>query len=1285
MPLSYCCHIIASIELRYASDTRIPKKILRAFKYPRIEDHDEAPGSSSGEFLASPATWMDDVDVCNSILQSHGYSIGGGALSIRKLDSNAGQPIKRLRNQPSRGEPTSGQTPITENGNIDGAVMSYICGIVRRSMVYHLCLYDDYSKDFEHIVSKPSDVTRDICSIRKHSAYEMLCSLRDCLTQLRSRSTDTMEAVLVTDEYSGIFTNEEIIITRSTIGFRNMLADEGIKFYNLYDPASSSSGNLLALENWGNCLDNLVNDYLQMSTTKDREDNQEPKSDELAIVPVSDGAPFVESTLPAKDAFFKALNLPVSDHDINVLTVKGRAHCRKLLKFLDRLCKSALLKLKSARLHCAPVKIVLSNFPVIFSKLQELRISSDEMEDGVANEHNSLSIRGLILPGVLNGIFKVVRRMQTQGTIQDVSITLTYNTDMDAELHESMLQISEKNRIYNNFMANVNSLESTSQRIYRTLRKLVPFTNFVVHKGRISVPYKGALRDHGHIELSHPDNVPKLESRTLYLTDASLSQEHMRPMPAESEQSCDKVVVLKDTLYANLAMVKFTMEHLEGAHTVSVIPTKSLIDEVLSYVPCISASSEKDNSRFTKCYVDLYPILNNDNVHATMDIQPYHLVNLAWLMGYLLHRGGFLPFIDRESCNESAAMQTLDSDLLYSSLSLSRSLSEEFSVFLDGSVPEMFKTDVSPMAGDPLAQQSYIIKLVHHVTFNKRFQNLLGMSYHEHARRKLEGMPSLDVKRKVSNDTISLISRDTSEGYTAVLTHSWNTLLRRAQSESITTDSGKEHDDRNSGTEDLPTSLNSSHNTDVITLDKIPEQPWQTQTSAGNLLNMLSATADGAVKRNLLRTESYQSVSSVTRAHGRVRHCVFDFDTKASLKHKSDRSKLQQEIHKTYRPDHVQGERSGSNRHLVFVLLTNDAVSSLASSRIKLVKDVINSSDVMFLHGENAEESEQPIEYNAFNAQNVERRYKLESTAAVAEDYYIKGGMSYSFSLGVSRLLPHLARLHKKVSFKHRSFKSFCNIELYYVRMDSGTSPRESLSVHSLIAPDRGTARSIFPGRVIVEQFVSYAWLCDVYFDGCIDLRAEIRQCQKMSTAGESMIDHYFSRDDAEQHRKSSHRSLTFSGPYRDVKFLWGWSIYMLDRKNVAVSDDDALLFKMHCGICIRVHRSLNDIAKEVKNDLGSRLKRFNIDESDVSAFFFHPRIYTNSLVLLDDATLRSSDLEHLKKNPFYANGCVRETFGGFPICFGRYEGLPLLSLRWLKDTLQNGRPEPIAKYLLLS
>ncbi|ORM42313.1 uncharacterized protein BXIN_1553 [Babesia sp. Xinjiang] len=1259
MPISYCCHLISAIELRYASDTRIPAPILRAFKHPRIYDNNRNISPCRSETLDTEDGWIDDVAKCNRILEPHGYSLirqgdAQGLLTISRFDYREREGRKRLRDQHGN----HGYDALSSSSTATyGGALHHITEIVRQAMLYHICLFDEFSQDFEQFTYKTPQSSREPRKIRKNSAYEMSYALKDCLTQLRKKIDDAMEAVLITEEYSGIFTNEEVVITRSTMGFRNLLVEEGIKFCSVYD-ATASPSSPTVLNDTGESHDDLVSCYLKAPVTCQSQESRETWAGELTIVEYSEQVDDAVNEHISKETFFKALNLPLTDeNDINLIFVRGRIQCGKLLRFLEKQCRSTLLKLQEAGLHVAHVKFVLSNFPVLFSKLQELRVCWHEVDSNTKDEQNKVSIKGLVLPSVLNRLFKAVRRMQGQGIIKDASLTVDYNTEIDSELHEDCLQISDSNRIYNNFIANMSAMERHFQHIYGVLRKMVPYTYFVVHKGRVSVPARGALRKQGSVALLQSINNAEVGSRTVHLADIPrYKQQDWTAICRTESETSSNIVILKDTLYTNLAAIKFTVAHLENANTVNAIPTKVLVDESLARVSSVETSCALEHPYNLKCYVDLYPAVDHGRSHGIMDVvQPYHLSNLVWLMGYLLHCGSYLPLLDRQCMMENGSDHFRGKPNAFN-FSSTRSNAEDLhypveEVFQTGK----FKFDASVTGSDPLAQQSYVIKLASRVTFNKRFLSVFGLSYSEHIREKLQRIRNRDVKRKAALDTYHSDSCETLLMPSGNLTRSWESLLQRSQNEASALNGSQ------SSYQDIDDSyvVNGAMSHDEL-IDGESTQRLNYRENSNSSIGLLnkytSTTPEEELNPRLRSSDSFGSVSSAARAHGRLHHCFFNFDTKAPFKDSTDLSILQQEIENVYVPDDAQGNRRASKRHIVFVFLTARAISPLVSSRIKLVKDVINSSDIAFLYDDDPK-LEQPMEYNALNAQSYTESFKSDSVATTFGQFYAKGNISYSF-------------LDKDL---------VC--DLYYICMEGGTIATKPFSridsQQSILSASTGGIHR----RELREHFVSYSWICDAYFAGCIDLRCDVPSIHSLRvTDGEISDPFYFPRDSSVQ-KSNDDWPLEFLTVYRNVKFLWGWYIYVLSLPGQVFSDGDALLYKKHCGIRIASHESLHSIANDIKTRLEDDMQRFNLAENDVTLFLSHPRIYTNTIVLVGDHTLQAAESEREKEAWDYRDGCLRVMFGGKLVSFGKYEGIPLLKLSWITDTLQHAKPAPLSNY----
>lgn len=1289
MPMPYCCHLISSIELTYSSDTRIPKPVLRAFKYPRLDSYNEDYGPNSKDAIGALEPSEDDIEVCNRILGEHGYClVQEGPLSatqdaplrIKRLYGHGSRTTKRGRERRLNGR--SQFQEIAHDGSGVGGknILNQVVDIIKRSMVYYTCLFDDYTQDFEHVTSKAGHGSTEACRIRKNSAYELLCTLKDCLFQLRHNGKENMEAVLITEEYSGIFTHEEVLITRSTMAFRKILEEEGIQCYRIYDHIASSN-KMHGDEDAAINEDELMNEYLKVPLPRKPQESNKSIGTDLAIVKDANRYSECDRWRASKADFFRSLNIPIpDDDDMSLFSVKGHSACSKLLKLLEEQCKSNLLKMKKANGKLTPVKFVLTNFPVIFAKVQEIRVSSHEAKVENTEELNSVTINGLILPSVLNNIFKAVRRMQACSLVKDVSVNVSYNTEIDAELHDPSLQISERNSLYNNFMANMNSLERGNQPIYRVLRKMVPFKNFIVHKGRVAVSSKGVLKIRSALALSKRRKDVELGGRVMCLTDMPRGHKYLRDASQSSDSAGgEDLVILKDTLYSNLSSIMFTTMHLEGASSIATMPTKALVDDSLSNVYWVETSSAPMHPYALRCYLNLYPVLDMNESKTIFEVvQPYHLVNLVWMMNYLLHAGGFVPFVDRESFMDSTSEQLPEQDNIYSFLYLSQSHVDDISRMSEADLSLLFNADVSTTRDDPLAQQSYVLMLVHHIRFNKRFQSLFGRSYAEYSREHLQNMRDKGTKRMGHTDAIQSETNGDMGLSVLRLTNSWHSLLQRVQSEASVADTA-EPSPIEATKEDTADDVGpiSSQNDDVINYDLSVQKVNEDINNIPNgFLNMFQAITSGNdTNLEKSKVDSFHSVSSAARAHGRVHHCVFDFDAKVPFKDKNDRSKFQHDIAKMYNTNTKKTSRPMGKRHVVFVFLTSKVITSLECSRVKLIKDMVNSSNITFIPEENTDNG-YDIERNALNAESFTRKFKSECVAASFGDYYVKAGVSYSFVTNADRLDRHLVRLLQM-------FGDNVMYDLYYIGLEMDLQSTSS-TLDQVVSTVSGV-EARHTDKILKKSFVNYSWLCDSYFNGAIDLQAEIADMHTLPI-GETVKGtprKNSTRQCKKRHSDADH--LGFNPIYRAVKFLWGWNVYVLAGDDASSISDDALLYRKHCGIHISYHDSLDSITDELVRGIKMHLERFKLTEEDVNTCMSYPRIYTNTVVLVGDVASKAYQKERISKELANCAGFLRSTFGDKAICFGRYDGIPILKTDWLIDTLSNARPEPLCEYIMSS
>ncbi|KAK1442409.1 hypothetical protein BgAZ_404390 [Babesia gibsoni] len=1279
MPLPYCCHIISSIELIYSAERGIPKRILRAFRHPRVDSNNVKTRSNSGESGEVLSIVEDDFVVCNRILESHGFQLvpnepdgahKDGTLRIERVEKNGSITGKRSRSEGAYPAHLSRNSSL-DIGKHPDSVEDEVLDIIRRSMVYYICLFDDYSQDFQSLTSVPN-VSNETCSIRKHSVYEMLCAVKDCISQLRRNSSEYMEAVLITDDYSGIFTNEEVLIARSSMAFRSLLSGEGIRCTTIHDDISSYGKPLSEEENPNE--DELVNEYLKPFASR-KSWSQKSTSFELAIVDCTEKPTLPDRTNMSKFDLFKSLNLPISgDGDMNLFSVRGRSNCQKLLNFLEKQCTENILKMKSRKLKVTPVKFVLANFPVVFSKIQEVRVSSHENSDDSKEKSNRLSMKGLILPCVLNNMLKVVRRMQLCDMLSGVSMNVDYNAEIDSALHDTTFQISERNTLYQSLISNLGLIDRSSQSNYRLLRKMLPLRNFIIQRGKVSISSKGILKKQTSLTLSQHSREGDFGGKVMCLADIVRNGKYYRDSAHSSDYGVvEDLVILKDTLYGNLSGIMFTTIHLEGGGVIATMPTKTLVDESLSNVCCADLDSAHQHPHSLKCYVDLYPMRPSSRTQSVMEVvNPHQLVNLVWLMNYLLHVGGFVPFVDKESYIGTMTDHIPDAYNQLSFLSLSRSFAEDSSRMTDGDTLQMFSVDVTYTRNDPLAQQSYILMLVNHIRFNKRFKNAFGVSYMEYSKERLQKMHKKDHKGEDSWDASRSDSAEKARSGVPQLARSWNSLMQRVQSDANLGDMMEPQAIDNVG-EELRDVMEDMNSQDVDMMNYTlppPNVTMDNKPRPSGFLNMFQTITDEEISAlNISNDDKFQSVSSAGRAHGRVHHCIFDFDTKVPFKDKDERSKFQKEMEKMYIPPQKNKSISVGKKHKVFVFITSKMPTSLECSRIKLIKDLINSSYLTFIQ---QEKPEVEMEYNLHNAEAFIRQFKSECVANSIGEYYTKAGVSYSFVINVERLERHLSRMFHLLG-------EGVKYDIYYTSIDMHQSEDAAIT-H--FRENRMELNAICAEKAIKEHYVNYSWLCDSYFKGAIDFKSDIRDYHKLNLKGEKK--HHSSKDLKDKgNQANKDGDLTFNEIYQEVKFFWGWHVYVLDGERPSISSHDVSMYRKHCGIHMKSYRSLSDIETRVTDGIRFHLKRYRISEEDVSTFMTHHRIYTNTVVLLGDHISGYSATGDLPIELADCGGCTKPMLGGKVICCGRYDGIPLLKPSWLISSLRNGKTEPMESYIV--
>eukprot|EP00371_Babesia_bovis_P000675 XP_001609322.1 hypothetical protein [Babesia bovis T2Bo] len=1254
MPISYCCHLISSVELRYSADRPLPSYILKSFKHPRIYDSDNYfanKSSSSSDCADTKVTQRDEITKCNLILESHGYSL------IRQNDPEGTVKIKKVGTRGRVGKKRSlelSDKATSQNVMIwrkDDDAIYRIMDMIRKAMIYHVCFYDDTVYENEVLLSRISKVTKESSKVSKNSTYEMLYALHDCLVQLRKKTGDGMEAILITEEYSGLFTKDEILITRSSMAFRSALIDEGIHYNTIYHTTGPN--------NYTGHMDlnpdDIVCSYLKIPLTSQSQESVRNLDDSLAIVEFQEIGKHDE---PSKEAFFRALNLPLSDdYDVNVIFVRGRHHCQKMLRFLAKQAEDVLLNMKKTTLRVAPVKLVLSNFPVLFSKLYELRVTWADLIDQNSSERYAITIKGLVLPTVLSSLFKIARRLQTQGMINEASLLITYNTDLDSELHEDSLQISENNRIYNNFMVNMSSLEKMHPQMYSLLKKMVPYAVFMVRKGRVSVPAHGAMRKQGSICLSHSFGHGDLSSRSVSLYDSNRIQSLYGISNIEyNPDGNGTIVVLRDTLYTNLSKIKSIIQHIEGTSVIKTMPTKVIISEAISRIASVGIADARSYDHNLKCYVDLYPSMEDGNNAIWTYVQPYNLMNIVCLVGYLLHAGAYLLFFDPCFTTDGNLDSSLDKRLNCSGTADVINAEDSVSIFDQRLSADKYTLDMNSLVNDPLAQQSYIIKLIIRVSFNKRFQTVFGLPYKDHLHNTMKLTRNFQDREANSAKRKRSLPSDIHESTPLYLASNWDALIHRSKSLALSISDNYDDDI----TEALTNIENLTPESDVVSPRPMDALDITTNSRPTGFTNIVASITSGDIaKISREVSESLTKVSSTTRAHGRLHHCVFHFDTKEPLKGENGISSLEKEIENISNADITPEIKPGNKIHLVFVFLTPKNITPLVSSRIKLLKDVINSSDIVFVHDKSSKENP-PMEYNMINAKNFIDTLKVEYVPAKHGNYNEKCGVPYSFVADVE-----------------------LTTYIYYVCMDIDVSLGQGNCINENKRTLISNTRSKHPGKDIREYFLSYSWICDVYSSGFIDLDADIPKMHLLPFDDGQLKDHYYFSTPMTEH-KSAHRGVfPFSIGYQHVKFLWGWNIYVLTLRNEVVSEKDCFLYRKHCGLRVASYNTLDSIANDIKNKLRAELKVHGINEEDVSTYFTHSRIYMNTLIVMGDSMWHPSDFDVACRNANYQDACLNITFGGKLICFGRYQGIPLLMSTWFTDTMCQSRPAAIHEYTI--
>ncbi|EKX72688.1 hypothetical protein BEWA_012470 [Theileria equi strain WA] len=1305
MTLPEYCHLISQIEIDYYSTSKLPRWLIYTFKHPRSDSnlHKSTHGTNG-----KPDT--DTYSICNSILHSYGYSLED-IINVGKLKLEYEKNADNETSSASKGEVVKYNSRIKRKASSIDSLESendtklHVERLVQKSMVYYFSLFDDYSHKHGPIIRNGEIKTNKAEWISKNSSYEMICSLKDCLSQFSNSGNSQNEAVCITKEYSGIFSSNDVLITRSNVSFREMLKNEGITYSTIYDEVISRSKNAHNLLPSDIHVDDseVVRLYLANDLPKNLGSSH---SDTKVLMQGKIGN---EELAISRSYVLRSLKLgELDEYDLSTIRIQGRSNCHKLFKCLEKDCANILLNLKKRDVTNPMVKCVISNFPVLFSKVHDLRFNlepSDETSDRVTYK---IGIGGLILPSVLANIFRVIKILNNRSIINKPRINVKYNSSLDDELYEKSLRISDKNRIYQNFMRNFTQIKKEYPYSYKTLKKFIPFSHFVVHGGEVIISNKHLILK-GITDLKSEKLHSSLYGGILSIKDET--KELDAEVFSQPLDNAGQIIFLKDTLYLNLSIIKHAMKHIDGASNLAKSSTKSFLDESLCNISYTMVNEICEaNLSLIRCYLELYPDIDSSTVSIMTKVTPFNLTNLIWVICYLMHCYGKVPFFDRKYYEQR---NIVDEKIILDNLK-SRVTSKESnfgcSFHIDNDILSFTKS-----LEYPLAQQSYVIHLVNHINFNKGFFHKFGLSYSDYYTNKqtqydgsvsLASIPALNSSEYLNGDTLQHVNTSSSpDGIAEMLeldnlTSGWKTFLGKVkaknpgdnenasqlseESTKITNVSDKDDNFPKIDTMDL-----NEINTDDFKSYDIDALMQSAKVDSSNkdmaplyyntdVENVNRIRAGFKLVNNSVNVK-FGVVSSESRPHGRMHKCLFDFDSNTTFNdiHKNPNYNIINQFNDVISQSHEVELKQ--KVHIVFMFLCTSPISITESNYIKLIKNVINSNlMVLTCDPKNIVYDNANIDENT-NIQSYIDKFKKGQFANVAK-VFKKNGISYSFIISGDNVREQMSDLVKHVGV-------YTDIKFYSIPILSDSlyllneSCKENIEILNEI-------RIKYSKINISYEIVRISWIFDSYFDGILICDSNVPKRHKLVFHNSELVDAYPVEELIDEHYVNipacvERPVLGFNNDYKNVTFLWGFEIYLLyDQENIFVTPRDCMFYRKYCGINLRLLNSLEIIEREIQETIQNKLYSLNITDSDVSKFFSHGKIYTNSLVLS-----ANGDRKRVKRRSTSAgdtlDACICPCIGNICVCFGGFDGIPILDFRWLYSTLNSSKPAPMRDYLV--
>ncbi|UKJ88809.2 hypothetical protein MACJ_002055 [Theileria orientalis] len=1358
MTLPYCCHIGSQIDIEFNSLTGLPKWVLNSFKHPKVT----ADNLTYKDILLTNNKKVDLkilYKICSSFLARYGVKLkdlinleSEGethelAICDLKVDKEQTSQDSASSNCSSDIRPSLNLDPEEEVKNSDHReILKYqLSCMINKSMIYYLTLHNEDSRIHGLVNSSKKPL-----SINSSSKYEIVTGLIDCIMNLIAAKHKDKEAVVITNEYSGIFTPDEIMITRSTITFREDLKKHKIPFTTIYDEIRSFQKEMPRVKKPKIDQSDIINTYLTNDFSSIKKRQRPFRSVEYSEIKYS-------NRNDPKAYFFNSMNLPKSDdYDVTVMRVLGKKNCTKLLNVLYKSNIESLLG-KNSEKPCT-VRMLLSNFATQFSKMNHARFDYSN-ENGVCR----LSIMGLLTPATMLTSFSVLKLLESARLSQNTKVKVKYNVSFDEEMYERPLRISQS-KIYKHFMDNYSSIRKNYKATYSALKKLVPFTKFMVSETNLTIaPMPGttasrklALKDEEKLAL---DNKPAVSKST------ELALIEKKP---ESE-----IVVLKDTLYFSLSKTRQVLSTIEGNNIALTQSTLSFLNDSFNKVTGVYLM-DLTYADSLKCYVDLYPNhfsnrvvvegipeINSQNKSSVTNdtgskietedlmrsvlshVMPNNFSNGIWVLSYLLHCSGYSQLFDKKSLQNITKHDVFKTNSNECLLESPRQTGE---------------INLLQSVNFPLAQQSYIMPLVAHINFNKQFEHVFKVKYSSYANSE-HVASSPDV---IVNNETRVQAPPPAQDSELNLTKGWNNYFKQKTLESQATDETQENGElgdskkrKREGDEDTQmysnksntTSINKNHIANNI---KVPNATQKTTIDSGkdniksglnnttpngtipnNILNNIGNKDDFSILNGIIGTPNVNKILSIKgsklnsivrieseirsdfgtintnlRSFGRSQWCTFDFDSTAMEDMFNGADILKQFENTINRTKH---ERPRDLTHYVLLFMFSNEPTVQECVNLKMLKNVLNSNQIKFSPKVMAHSS---LDFNHLNKTNVDKFIKSFTSSSLASGSKIldKDAVSYSLlssDMSMDEMRATLNQINRDTMLQM--------IGVPLLDGDLECFGRSSMKAVKVL----NTLRSEF--KVGIE-FVKLSWIFDAYFDGMLNLKAipdqYILQQLKGIPSKYSLQDlsiQHFKEDCSSQYRqdidelsefsstqvRSSQESslellsqlttsgtgaeiaaagalvtlegsmcdgtspLSFKERYAEMKQLWGWSVYVLNEAQLPISQQDCSLYRKHCGIRVKPVESLEAVTLDVERNVLEALSRFEISANDVEEHFTHDRIFVNAVVVSREGPMPAvSDTRSAR--------AASPQIGGKKVCFGAYEGIPVLNYRWFLDILNS-------------